>query len=59
VVFGRSSSVNPQSMQTKSSGDAKIGGASRFFSPEKWTIISDLTFCWFSEVHDLQAIRFT
>ena len=35
-----------------------MGGCSRFFSPEKWTIISDLTFRWFSELHDLQAIGF-
>jgi hypothetical protein len=55
VVSGRSSSVNPQSMQITSSGDAKTGGASRFLIPEKWTIISDLTFCCFSELHDLQV----
>jgi hypothetical protein len=46
-------------MQTTTSGVAKIGGWSSPFNPEKWRIISELSFRWFSELHDLQPISST
>src|SRR5208282_2125735 len=53
---GTANSVKPQSMQTRSFGNRRTGGLSRFFSPGKWTLISELNFRWFSELHDLHDI---
>jgi hypothetical protein len=52
-------SAKPQSKQTESLGKTKTGGLSRFLSPERWTLISELNFRWFPERQDLHTISFT
>src|SRR5277367_6820927 len=56
---GMANSAKPQSRQTESLGNTKTGGLSRFLSPERWTLISELNFRWFSERQDLHTISFT